>query len=203
MVLPHDQRRVELGDRPADIRSRSERQTIGNQIVALGNGDLVNVMTVFTNDNRKARGGTVAVLRSTNRGTSWSGQINISRLGSVGVTDPEDGHPCELATSSRRSPQTSAPETTMSMWSGRMLASTTSSVTRSRSHDPTDGGLTWSTPVRISTHNETQAFTPRSGSTRTATSASPTTTSATTIRIQPPSRPTYGSPARQRRTGLE
>ena len=24
----------------------------------------------------------------------------------------------------------------------------------------TDGGLTWSTPVRISTHNETQAFTP-------------------------------------------
>ena len=69
-------------------------QTIGNQIVALGNGDLANVMTVFRNDNKgKQRGGTVAVLRSSNRGTSWSGQINISRLGRVGVTDPEDGHP--------------------------------------------------------------------------------------------------------------
>jgi hypothetical protein len=27
-------------------------QTIGNQIVALGNGDLANVMMVFTNDHR-------------------------------------------------------------------------------------------------------------------------------------------------------
>ena len=46
------------------------------------------------------------------------------------------------------------------MRSGRTLDSTVSSVTRLRSHDPTDGGRTWSTPVRISTHNETQAFTP-------------------------------------------
>ena len=32
-------------------------QTIGNQIVALGNGDLVNVMTVFTNDNNRSDAG--------------------------------------------------------------------------------------------------------------------------------------------------
>ena len=48
-------------------------QTIGNQIVALGNTDLVNVMTIFKNDNGGGdRGGRVAVLRSANRGTSWT-----------------------------------------------------------------------------------------------------------------------------------
>jgi hypothetical protein len=58
----------------------------------LGNEDLVNVMTVFSFDNRnKQRGGTVAVLRSSDRGANWSGQITVSRLGSVGVTDPKAG----------------------------------------------------------------------------------------------------------------
>jgi len=54
---------------------------------------LVNVMTVFNNHNRNGQqGGTVAVLRSTNRGRSWGGPITISPLGTVGVTDPKDGH---------------------------------------------------------------------------------------------------------------
>lgn len=136
-------------------------QTIGNQIVALGNRDLVNVMSVFTNDNKqKRRGGTVAVLRSSNRGTSWSGQINVSRLGSVGVVDPEDGHPVrtgdiipEIASDER-----AGNNDVYVVWQdARFNDFQRDQVAFSRS---TDGGLTWSTPVRISTHNETQAFTP-------------------------------------------
>ena len=136
-------------------------QTIGNQIVALGNTDLVNVMTVFKNDNRNGqRGGTVAVLRSSNRGASWSGQISVSRLGSVGVTDPEDGHPVrtgdiipEIASDER----TGHNEVYVVWQDARFNDFQRDQVAFSRS---TDGGLTWSTPVRISTDNETQAFTP-------------------------------------------
>lgn len=136
-------------------------QTIGNQIVALGDGNLVNIMTVLANDNRKGRrGGTVAVLRSANQGASWSGQINISRLGSVGVTDPENGDPVrtgdiipEIASDER-----AGNDDVYAVWQdARFNDFQRDQVAFSRS---TDGGRTWSTPVRISTHNDTQAFTP-------------------------------------------
>lgn len=136
-------------------------QTIGNQIVALGNGDLVNVMTVFANDNKhKRRGATVSVLRSTNRGSSWSGQIGISRLGSVGVTDPENGDPVrtgdiipEIASDER-----TGHNEVYAVWQdARFNGFQRDQVAFSRS---LDGGRTWSAPVRISTDNQTQAFTP-------------------------------------------
>ena len=136
-------------------------QTIGNQIVALGDGDLVNVMTVFKNDNsKKMRGATIAVLRSPDRGASWSGQINISRLGTVEVTDPETGDPVrtgdiipEIASDER-----AGHDEVYVVWQdARFNDFQRDQVAFSRS---TDGGRTWSTPVRISNDNETQAFTP-------------------------------------------
>jgi hypothetical protein len=136
-------------------------QTIGNQIVALGTGDLVNVMTVFKNDNRNGqRGGTVAVLRSTDRGATWSDQINISRLGSIGVTDPRDGHPVrtgdiipEIASDER-----SGQDKVYAVWQDARFNGFQRDQVAFSSSD--DGGRTWSTPVRISRDNETQAFTP-------------------------------------------
>jgi hypothetical protein len=136
-------------------------QTIGNQIVALGNRDLVNVMTVFKNDNRNGlRGGTVAVLRSSDQGASWSGQITVSRLGSVGVTDPEDGHPVrtgDIIPEIASDEQDGSDEVYVVWQDARFNDFERDQV--AFSHSP-DGGVTWSAPVRISTHNETQAFTP-------------------------------------------
>ena len=136
-------------------------QTIGNQIVALGTGDLVNVMTVFANDNRRGRrGGSIAVLRSADRGASWSGQTTISRLGTVTVEDPETGDPVRTADII---PEIASDERVGSddvyvVWQdARFNGFQRDQVAFSRS---TDGGRTWSTPVRISTRNDTQAFTP-------------------------------------------
>jgi hypothetical protein len=136
-------------------------QTIGNQIVALGTGELVNVMTVFANDNRRRRqGASIAVLRSPDRGASWSGQTTISRLGTVTVVDPETGAPVrtgdiipEIASDER-----AGSDDVYVVWQdARFNGFQRDQVAFSRS---TDGGRTWSTPVRISTRNNTQAFTP-------------------------------------------
>jgi hypothetical protein len=136
-------------------------QTIGNQIVALGNGDLVNVMTVFKNDNRnRQQGATVAVLRSDDKGATWSGQISVSRLGTVEVTDPDTGDPVrtgdiipEIASDER----TGSKDVYVVWQDARFNGFQRDQVAFAHS---SDGGQTWSTPVRISTHNDTQAFTP-------------------------------------------
>jgi hypothetical protein len=129
--------------------------------VALGNTDLVNVMTVFKNDNAGGlRGGRVAVLRSENRGSSWTGPITVDRLGTVEVKDPETGDPVrtgdiipEIASDER-----AGNNDVYVVWQdARFNGFERDQVAFSRS---TDGGLTWSTPVRISQDNETQAFTP-------------------------------------------
>ena len=66
-----------------------QNQTIGNQIVVQPDGTLVDIFTEFNNENaKKHRGGFVRVLRSTDKGTTWSGPYDISRLGTIGVTDP-------------------------------------------------------------------------------------------------------------------
>ncbi len=137
-------------------------QTIGNQIVVMPDGDLVNAMTVFRNDNGQGRkGGFVSVLRSTDKGASWSGEIPVSRLGTVEVSDPETGVPVrtgdilpEIASDER--PGT---DNVYLVWQdARFTGFERDQIAFSRS---TDGGLTWSEPVRINNRRfATQAFTP-------------------------------------------
>jgi hypothetical protein len=135
-------------------------QTIGNQIAVLPNGHLVNIMTVFRNDNAaKRRGGTVSVMRSTNDGQTWSGEIPVSRLGTVGVTDPKTGEDVrtgdiipDIATDRR--PGTN---NVYAVWQdARFTGFERDQIAFSKS---TDGGLTWSPAVRLSPVKSTQAFT--------------------------------------------
>src|SRR4051794_4697805 len=135
-------------------------QTIGNQIAVTGTGDLVNVMTVFRNDNGAGRkGGTVSVLRSTDQGASWSGEIVVDRLGTVGVTDPRDG--AEVRTGdiipSIATDERPGHDEVYAVWQdARWTGFQRDQIAFSKS---TDGGLTWSSPVRINGDESTQAFT--------------------------------------------
>ena len=136
-------------------------QTIGNQIAVMPDGDLVDVFNEIHNDNKhKRRGFTVTLLRSTSQGQTWSGPITVSRLGTVGVTDPRDGAPVrtgdilpEVASDER--PNT---DNLYLVWQdARFTGGQRDQIAFSRS---TDGGVTWSTPVRVSANANTQAFTP-------------------------------------------
>jgi hypothetical protein len=126
----------------------------------LPDGDLVNVMTVFRNDNQqKRKGGFISVLRSTTKGATWSGEIPVNRLGTVAVTDPETGEDVrtgdiipDIATDRR-----AGTDNVYVVWQdARFTGFARDQIAFAKS---TDGGLTWSAPVRINAVTSTQAFT--------------------------------------------
>jgi hypothetical protein len=147
-----------------DFADNSNIQTIGNQIVVLGNGDLVNVFNLIDNELQF-----VAIQRSTNKGATWSAPIIVDLLfGSAalgqGVIDPSDGHPVrtgdilpEAAADPRR-----GSETLHIVWQDIRFTLATGlpylndQIVISSSED---GGLTWSDPRRVSENRLTQAFT--------------------------------------------
>jgi BNR repeat-like domain len=136
-------------------------QSIGSQIVVMPDGDLVNVFGAFFNDNKSGRKGEwVSIQRSTDKGATWSGKLDVSRLGTIGVTDPRDGHLVrtgdiipEIASDER-----AGTDNVYVVWQdARFTGFARDQIAFSKS---TDGGRTWTAPVRISRVLGTQAFTP-------------------------------------------
>jgi hypothetical protein len=140
-------------------------QTIGNQIVVQPNGTLVNIFGEFRNDNRHGlRGEHVAVLRSTDKGATWSNRIVVDRLGTIGITDPETGDPVRTGDI--------IPDIAVDRTNGRLYAVWQDARFNDRQADAIafsqslDGGRSWSpavkvnaTPTGVAVANQ-QAFTP-------------------------------------------
>src|SRR5262245_5813486 len=146
-------------------------QTIGNQIVVQPNGTLVDVFTEFNNENaKKHRGGFVRVLRSTDRGSTWSGPFDIGRLGTIEISDPETGDPVrtgdiipDIAVDSTASTSPTSGRL-YAVWQDAMFNSgQADAIAFSQSRD---GGLTWTDPIKVNKTptnipiGDQQAFTP-------------------------------------------
>ena len=129
------------------------------------------------------------VLRSTDKGATWSGPFLIDRLGTISITDPETGDPVRTGDI--------IPDIAVDRTNGRLYAVWQDARFNGGQNDSIafsqslDGGLTWSTPIKV---NQTptgipignqQAFTPSVDVPTTARSPSPTTTSATTRPTEP------------------
>jgi hypothetical protein len=129
-------------------------QTINNQIVVLPDGTLVDF---FTRLDGSASPQTLAVIRSTDKGLTWSGPFAISAVQAVGTLDPETGAPIRDAAvlgAIAVGPDGSL----VAAWQdSRFSGSQRDGIALSRS---ADGGRTWSTAVRVNRDPTVAAFVP-------------------------------------------
>ena len=133
-------------------------QTIGNEIVVLPNGDLVMLFNWIRNvRQRENRGFTAAVMRSTDRGDTWSRPIVIDRMVTDGVRDPADGHDVRTGDGIPQIAVDEASGDLYVVWQDDRFTGE-EQVAFSSS---TDGGRSWSPTERISTEGGVnQAFLP-------------------------------------------
>jgi hypothetical protein len=158
----------------------SRTQTIGNQIVVLPNGDLLDGFNyLYYSKGGVVNGGDhVTVIRSTDKGDHWSGPIPVAPFSERGVRDPEPVAQCrpdmaedELCTLVRtgdiipdfavdRNPASPFYGNVYAVWQEHHSATAggrpvDDSIMVSRS---TDGGFTWSEhPVRVN-HTPSNAY---------------------------------------------
>jgi hypothetical protein len=136
-------------------------QTIGNQIVVLPNGTVEDFFTFFDFNTGNE---SVALIRSTDHGATWSGPITVGAIERINPFDPNNG--CPLRTGEDLPAVAVDPRngTLYAAWvDARFNGFNYNSVVVSIS---SDRGLTWSAPVQV---NQTptsialadqQAFTP-------------------------------------------
>jgi hypothetical protein len=134
------------------------RQTIGNLIVVLPNGTLVNLFVELgLNGDGSVQSASLKVIRSADRGASWGAPVQISPLLTVGTTDPRTG---AFVRDGSIVPQiAAAPDGTLYVvWQdSRFSGGARDGIALARS---SDGGSTWSTPVQVNSAGSVPAFTP-------------------------------------------
>ena len=137
----------------------ADNQTVGNQMVALPNGTLVNVFLdiIRTNTVDSAKGSFLRVVRSADRGASWSSASTISEFTAVGTVDPTTREAVRDG-SIIASIAAGIDGRLHVVWQDSRLSNGKfDSIAYAQS---TDAGLTWSTPVAINARTDVAAFTP-------------------------------------------
>ena len=131
-------------------------QTIGNRVVVLPSGTLINFFTQI--DTAPGAASThLDVIRSLDKGLTWSAPIRIAELLAVGTADPETG--TRIRDGAILGSIAVAPDG--GLWvawqDGRFTGGQRDAVAMSRS---VDGGLSWSVPVAINRNAAVAAFIP-------------------------------------------
>jgi hypothetical protein len=132
-------------------------QTINNQTVVLSDGTLVTFFTRFDIGTGGSTTATLAVIRSSDKGATWSGPLVVSPVQSLGAHDPETG--MVIRDGSNLGAIAAGPHGELAVvWQdARFSGGARDGIALSRS---TDGGFTWSTPAQINRDPGVQAFEP-------------------------------------------
>lgn len=135
----------------------TRNQTIGNQIVVLPSGALLNVFNRIDISLAGVRTARVAVMRSLDRGVTWSAPVHVAELLAVGTRDPESGTAVRdgaIVPAIAAAPNGDA----YVVWhDARFSGGFIDGIAISRS---ADGGLSWSSPTRVNAVATAPAFTP-------------------------------------------
>ena len=135
----------------------ADAQTIGNQIVVLPDGALVNVLAVITANSTQAPRTAIAAMRSTDRGATWSA-VTVAEALFVGVFD---GKTQKAVRSGDVLPTVAVDASSGALFvlweDARFSNGARDGIALSKS---TDGGLKWSAPAQVNLSPAAQAFTP-------------------------------------------
>jgi hypothetical protein len=129
-------------------------QTIGTVIGVLPNGTLVNLFVTLRTVGGVTRG-EQTVMRSTDKGATWSAPIKVADFMGIGGRDPDTG---AAIRDGGYLPQIAVgPQGQVhAVWQdARFSAGARDAIVLSTS---TDGGLTWGAPQRVSANVDTQAL---------------------------------------------
>ncbi len=132
-------------------------QTLGNQIVVLPGGV---VLDVFTELDTAAGGQTTALARlvqSLDHGTSWSAPITIAELEPVGTVDPRTGQGVRDGADIVSVSVSPGGVVYVAWQDSRFAAGAHDGIALTHS---SDGGTTWAAPVEVNADPSVQAFTP-------------------------------------------
>jgi hypothetical protein len=131
-------------------------QTIGNIVASLPSGAIINFFTQI-DTVAGTSSSSLNVIRSTDNGITWSSRIRIADIFSVGTRDPETG--TRVRDGSGIGSIATAPNGDIHVvWQdSRFTGGARDQIALSSSRD---GGLTWSTPVRVNTNTTVPAFVP-------------------------------------------
>jgi len=132
-------------------------QTIGNQIVVLPNGTLLDVFTQIDTAAGGAVSASVRAMQSIDRGTTWTAPVVVSDLQAVGTTDPLTGKAVRDG-SELASVSVGPGGIVYVVWQdSRFSGGKHDGIAFTQSQD---GGTTWSAPVQVNAVTTVQAFTP-------------------------------------------
>ena len=129
------------------------QQTIGNHIVVLPSGVLLDV----TNHIDSSQNSFVTVLRSLDRGASWSSPIKVASLLATGTHSPDDNVEVRCGVLDPVAAVAPNGDVYIVWQDGRFGGGSMDAIALSRS---SDGGQTWSSPIRVNANPNIPAFTP-------------------------------------------
>jgi hypothetical protein len=125
---------------------RALKSTIGHQIVVRPTGELVDLFTLFQGSGNNRPGSSLAMMRSTDKGATWSAPEVVHKIQFDGAFDPDTGLPIRA--------EGFVPEVAVDRNNGNLYATWQdirfSGVDQIAFSMSTDGGDTWSAPIKVS-----------------------------------------------------
>ncbi|HEX3765447.1 MAG TPA: sialidase family protein [Kofleriaceae bacterium] len=135
----------------------ADAQTIGNVIVGLPDGTLVDAFDLITQTSSNTPTSMLAVVRSEDHGLTWSAATVIAPMRGVGIQDPGSRVFIRSGTDLPQIAVDRASGTLYIVWQDAPTGSTIDAVLLVSS---LDGGVTWSQPVVVNGVPGVPAFTP-------------------------------------------
>jgi hypothetical protein len=133
-------------------------QTLGNQIVTLPDGTLLNIFAQFNPGPNNSQLVSLQLIRSSDKGASWSGPVKIADLTAIGARDPENSSSIVRDGATLPAMAVAPSGHVYVIWQDvRASGAGVDGILLTRS---TDGGTTWSVPARANSVTSVAAFTP-------------------------------------------